>query len=369
MTNLSTHLVCALKAIPIAISLMAGSVLAQATVDFSSAAGTGVSASEVLINGIRVSVPVINPFNPSTSTTATTTYDVRFRFDPVTLHLVPIGVSDTATGRCSSVSVTVTDALRGQLAPISGATVNISGQTATTNAQGVATFSNGPSGLVTVSVTAPNFVIANQPATLSCATTNSLTVSLSPSTGTGALTAGSFRVILNWGLNPEDVDAHMTGPSATTDRWHVFYGAQTAGDVCGLDVDDTTSYGPETITCPRTGSLSSLRPGIYRYSLHHYWGIGNLGSASASVRLELPNGQFYSYTPPATASYTGVNDVWTVFELTVNANGTMSIAPVNSIQNNVSDVSVRSATSHTPDTPPLMGQREDMKWFSNLPTK
>jgi hypothetical protein len=95
-----------------------------------------------------------------------------------------------------------------------------------------------------------------------------------------------------------------------------------------------------------------------------------LGTSGASVRLELANGQFYNYTPPTTASYLGANDVWTVFELTVNTNGTMSIATVNTVQSNTTDVNVRSVGTDTPaPQPPVMGQSENMLWFSKLPVK
>ena len=150
----------------------------------------------------------------------------------------------------------------------------------------------------------------------------------------------------------------MTGPDSTTGRWHVYYSDENSGDMCGLDVDDTSSFGPETVTCPRAG-VTALRPGIYRYSVHHYSGSGTIGNASANVRLELAGGQFYNYTPPA-VQYVGEDDVWTVFELTVNANGTVSVANVNTIQNALGASSVRSVTA------PIMGRRENLQIFQNL---
>ncbi len=329
---------------------------AQYTIDLSSSRGSGINTTDISLENIRVSVPVPNPFAPGTTTTNTATYTVTFRLNPTTLHLEPIQVgADTG---CASVSVTVTNAVLGQSSPISGATVTISGQTATTDAQGVATFTGRPAGPVNISAVASNFVVTSQPAVLSCTTANNVSVSMSPSSGTGALTAGSFRVITTWGENPRDLDSHLTGPDSTTGRWHVYYSSKTAGDMCGLDVDDTSSYGPETMTCPRTG-VSTLRPGIYRYSIHHFSGSGNIGNSSANVRLELAGGQFYNYTPP-TGSYVGSSDVWTVFELTVNADGTVSVANVNTIQNAIGASSVRSIAE------PTMGSKESIQIFQNL---
>ncbi len=331
--------------------------LAQYTIDLSSSSGAGINSTDVSLENIRVSVPVPNPFSPGTTTTNTATYNVTFRLDPVTLHLVPIQVGENAAG-CAAVAVTVTNAVLGQNSPISGATVTISGQTATTNAQGVATFSGRPAGTVNISTVASNFVVTSQPAVLSCTTPNNVSVSLSPASGSGALTSGSFRVITTWGENPSDLDSHLTGPGGTTGRWHVYYGNPSDGDMCGLDVDDVTSYGPETMTCPRA-DVSALRPGVYRYSVHHFRGSGTIGSASANVRLELANGQYYNYTPP-TGSYAGSADVWTVFELTVNTNGTVSVANVNSIQNSIYSDSVRSVAA------PTAGSRESVQLFRNL---
>jgi hypothetical protein len=251
---------------------------------------------------------------------------------------------------------------------LAGATVSIGGQTATTNSLGVASFSNLPSGATSIGVVSPGYVSASQIAALNCTAVNTISVALSPSTGATALTSGQFRVILTWGLNPGDLDSHMTGPNtgvaSDTNRWHLYFGNKTAGGICGLDVDDVSSYGPETVTCPVTGSTgTTLLPGVYRYSVHHYSGSNNIGTSGASVRLEFANGTVYTYTPPTTAAYTTSKDVWTVFEITVNNNGTISVAPVNSITNVSSASSVRSAI---PGGPMGYGMPEDGNLFKLL---
>lgn len=319
---------------------------AQAPViDLSSARGAGVNAQDVLMENVRLLVPVANPFQPGTTTTVESSYSVLFRFDPVTLHLVPLGVQQTAgvgAVNCAAAQVTVFDALRGATMPLANASVTIGGRTTTTNAQGVASFTGLPQGFFSVSAAAANYATASQTALLQCTTPNQVAMALSPANAlSGGLVGGQFRVILTWGENPRDLDSHLTGPAATSgSRWHVYYSAKQAGDMCALDVDDTTSFGPETVTCPPTGTAgATLRPGVYRYSVHHYAGTTNIGVSGANVRLELANGQSYSFTPPA-ASYAGSSDVWTVFELTVMGNGTMSLAPVNSVMGGISSGSV-----------------------------
>lgn len=271
-------------------------------IDFSSARGTGTGTDRVLVENIRMQIPVVNPFNPTATTTVETMYNVTFKFDYTTLHLVPEAITQTGgTGAdtCATAQVQVYNAVQGVSAPLAGATITLGGQTVTTNSLGVATLTGLPSGMVSVGVTANGYVAASQTATLGCTTAaNTVTVALSPSTGTGSLVTGQFRVILTWGQNPADLDSHLTGPAADATRWHVYFNGKTSGDMCGLDVDDVSSYGPETMTCPRTGTTSTtLRPGVYRYSVHHYAGTTNIGASSANVRLEFGNGRVYNYAP------------------------------------------------------------------------
>ncbi|HSH88900.1 MAG TPA: carboxypeptidase regulatory-like domain-containing protein [Ramlibacter sp.] len=317
---------------------------AQIAIDFSGSSGTGIATDKVLINNIHV----------TGSTTGD--YNVIFQFDPASFHLIPVAVAG-----CAAASVQVYNAVLGSSSPIVGATVSVGGQTSTTNASGIATFSGLSAGTNSVSVTAPNFTPTAQQTLLAC-NANTVTVAMSPAQGqTGGLGAGQFRVVLTWGANPADLDSHLTGPNLDPSRFHVYYSAKTAGGLCGLDVDDTTSFGPETITCPVTGNTSgALRPGVYRYSVHHYSGSGTIATSGATVRLEGGNGAVVNYTPPA--GFTGANDVWTVFELTINSDGTAGLTTVNSVTHGISAGSVSR-----PKAGFLTGgQREDPALFQNL---
>jgi hypothetical protein len=354
------------KLTAVALLIAAANAVTAQTIDFSNARGTGTSPDRVLIENIRLLVPVPNPFNPGTTTTVETIYSVTFRFDPSILHLIPETLSQTGgTGatNCANAQVQVYNAVQGVVYPLVGASVVIGGQTATTNSSGIATLSNLPAGAASVAVTASGYVATSQIATLGCTSTNTVTIALSPSTGAGSLTSGQFRVVLTWGQNPYDLDSHLTGPASDGSRWHVYYSDKTAGDICGLDVDDTSSYGPETVTCPRTDTTNNaLRPGVYRYSVHHYGGSANIGTAGTSVRLEFGNGTVYTYTPPTTATYSSSKDVWTVFELTVNTNGTVNVAPVNTVTNEPSSSSVRGLTTN----PGSYGRAEERSLFQSL---
>lgn len=139
---------------------------------------------------------------------------------------------------------------------------------------------------------------------------------------------GEIRIILNWGEMPYDLDAHLTGPTQNTNRFHIYFFrpqyASAAGDTVFLDVDDTYKYGPETVT------IKTLFDGMYQYSVHNY---SERGQPSAS------NGIFASPTTVEVYDGTGLiaeyaapeptpGDIWRVFRINVS-NGTYSLEAVN----------------------------------------
>ena len=52
----------------------------------------------------------------------------------------------------------------------------------------------------------------------------------------------SMRIVLNWGQSPLDLDSHLSYKNQ-----HVYWDNKQGQDA-NLDVDDTDSYGPETVT-------------------------------------------------------------------------------------------------------------------------
>jgi hypothetical protein len=132
-------------------------------------------------------------------------------------------------------------------------------------------------------------------------------VALSPS---GALT--EVRIVLTWGAEPSDLDSHLTGPTETGGRFHIYFASQgslTGPPWAALDVDDITSYGPETIT------IVQQLVGVYRYSVHDFSNRFNSYSvalANSGARVDLYRGAslIQSFFPPSTDG-----TLWTVFEL------------------------------------------------------
>lgn len=138
----------------------------------------------------------------------------------------------------------------------------------------------------------------------------------------------SAIVKLTWGANPRDLDTHLTGPQEGTDtRFRVYYGNQdeTIENVTiNLDVDDTSSYGPEVLTIP-----SFVLPGRYRYGVHHYSGSGTIFSSPTRVELRL-NDRTYVFNPAedvdsASTSYR----MWVVFDLVVDDELNVEVMEIN----------------------------------------
>jgi hypothetical protein len=275
-----------------------------------------------------------------------------------TLHLIPDlsgAVPNTPERNCANLVVAVTDAFTGSFLANASVTAGSINQFSSST-DGKATFANLQSGVTSITVSANGYENSTRSPLLACGD-NSMGVALNPTTGQGALTASQVRVILNWGQNPEDLDAHLTGPepgltassSNDADRFHVaWYNQASTDSIAVLDVDDVDSFGPETVTISPPAGQSILRPGVYRYSVHHYSGESSI---AAGTTVELIAGtERRTFTAPAGGA--GVSgDVWTVFELVVDTSGHITIRSVNTYQQGISTEGVRSGSRGVlPDT-------------------
>ena len=139
------------------------------------------------------------------------------------------------------------------------------------------------------------------------------------------LPEGQFRIVLTWGENPRDLDSHITGITSSNSSFHVYYSNKDAWDgnvhVANLDVDDTSSYGPETVTLIPTTSNT------YTYYVYHYAGSGSISTSSAHIEVFKGNSKIAVYDAPINQ---GTGRYWSVFEIT---NGT--IKTINKIDNSV----------------------------------
>lgn len=255
-----------------------------------------------------------------------------------------------------------------------GSTTGVTTATATTDSTGAYSFNNVAAGSYTAQVTGnigstpiitSYFTLYSFPG--SSAVSNQDLPVTTPLSGTGA---GQYRIVLNWGDNPSDLDSHLTGPTGTAERFHTYfvtrdypYGSSTTSGyttVAGpnteafLDVDNVMhgyDNGPETTT------IVVPRVGTYRFYVHHYAGSSNISASGAQVKVYKGSSLLATYNPPAGA--TGVEDVWSVFALNVTATGE-TIAPMNTISK-VSTYSLAKPVVNTDLTERFI--------FSNLPRK
>ena len=165
-----------------------------------------------------------------------------------------------------------------------------------------------PKGDYTVEISKKNFV--------SYFTNVSLTANKTVSTPiTQAISATKFRVVLSWGKNPYDVDLHATGPVSGSGRFHTYFGNMNYSVngflLSHLDVDDRSSYGPETLTL----DLSKGKTGTYHFYVHDYTNRSKSSTnalAKSGARVDVYNGnkKLASYSVP-----NKYGTVWQVFDL------------------------------------------------------
>lgn len=115
----------------------------------------------------------------------------------------------------------------------------------------------------------------------------------------------SMRIVLNWGQSPLDLDSHLSYRNQ-----HVYWDNKQGQDA-NLDVDDTDSYGPETVTIDKR-----LDGQYYVYSVHDYSdraqpNTTNLSNSQAKVMVYAGESLIRSYYIPT--GLTG--NLWTVFRI------------------------------------------------------
>ncbi len=84
---------------------------------------------------------------------------------------------------------------------------------------------------------------------------------------TSELNAGEYRIILTWGETPRDLDSHLVANLSDGSRYHVYFSDKNPSpEYANLDWDDTSSYGPETITITNFAGLYHTKYAVYDYT-------------------------------------------------------------------------------------------------------
>lgn len=231
---------------------------------------------------------------------------------------LPTTVSAQVSGPTGTLAGTVTNAQTGQ--PIAGAVVTVGTRTATTNASGQYTLTLVPAGSRTVSTTATGFAARTDTANVVAGTSSAFNTSLVPSS---FLTTG-IAIVLNWGAQPSDLDSHLVGPNSAGGRFHCYYANRTPVGYVALDVDDTSAFGPETITVGQVAG--AFIPGSYSYYIHNYSGSPAFDTSAAVVTLFSRGAQVGQF-PVSAATGTASLRYWSVFAFDLTAAGAVTVTP------------------------------------------
>lgn len=119
-----------------------------------------------------------------------------------------------------------------------------------------------------------------------------------------------YRAVLTWGAEPADLDSHLVG-SSEQGSYHVYFNEDEAYDdnfekiIAELDVDDVTSFGPETTTFDVSPS------GNYSFFVHNFSGSPNLAGSGAHITLYRGDMKIGDYDVPSG----GEEEYWNVFQI------------------------------------------------------
>lgn len=159
---------------------------------------------------------------------------------------------------------------------------------------------------------------------------------------------GEIRTVLTWGETPSDLDSHTTGPDGSGGKFHMYYIYKDSGSgtpwpgIVNLDLDDVTSYGPETTT------LHQLIPDeVYRFTVHDYTNKSStnstaLSNSGAVVKVFSTSGLIAKFNVPVGEEGT----VWTVFELENGAIRMINNMSYESVPGNISSLNVLETDAH-----------------------
>ncbi|MFV0626040.1 MAG: tetratricopeptide repeat protein [Alphaproteobacteria bacterium] len=161
---------------------------------------------------------------------------------------------------------------------------------------------------------------------------NDLTYAISPK----MKNLDGMRVVLTWGEYPKDLDSHLVFSSS-----HVFY-QQKIGVEANLDVDDTDSFGPETITIEKKKQGEKYYYGVHDYS-NRGKNLKNLSESGAKAFVYIGSTLIKTYSVPTNKK----GSFWAVFY--VNESG--EIVDVNKMANEEESSKIATLLPHVSENP------------------
>jgi len=185
--------------------------------------------------------------------------------------------------------------------PVANAVLSIAGQTISTGDVGSFTMSL-PAGEHEVSLSHDGFITYSGTVTISADTTG-YELHMSP-----VLSNDEWRIVLTWGESPRDLDSHLlfTGQGRHRNCAEMFYGnsqGMCGGVTASLNVDDTSSWGPEVTTLSNLDSCRGRQCDKWVYKVRNYSGNfassregSGMGWAESQAVVTLYNGDHVAGT-------------------------------------------------------------------------
>lgn len=179
-----------------------------------------------------------------------------------------------------------------------------------------------------------------------------------------------MRVVLSWGKSPLDLDSHLIFPDG-----HIYFDSKEGRDA-NLDVDDTDSYGPETVTISKKHFGESYTYAVQNYSNKGLPGSDYLSGSNAKVFVYVGSSLVRSYSVPVGKR----GNIWTVFKLNPNGEfediNTITGANFNNISYGVRDLpnvltpatdsSVPASDTSTSTVAPVVANSADTEYARKL---
>lgn len=133
------------------------------------------------------------------------------------------------------------------------------------------------------------------------------------------LSEDEYRIVLTWGSAPRDLDSHLSYYVNDVQTCHVYFSNMSASyqgqTIAKLDLDDTSSYGPETVTITVNANLLEGN-NHYSYSVHDYTNRSESDSSELSMSdaiVHVYSGNTLVNTYHIPQNHTGT--VWHVFDI------------------------------------------------------
>lgn len=146
--------------------------------------------------------------------------------------------------------------------------------------------------------------------------------------GDSEIPTGDLRIVLTWGEKPRDLDSHLIGPKAGGNGdFHIYYHNKSYtnnGEISSfLDLDDTTSYGPETTTIYQMNENGKYSFYVHDFTNSYEDVSSAMASSGAQVKVYAGKELVATYHVPNQSG-----TLWHVFDFDAK---TRKLIPVNAM--------------------------------------